>query len=54
MTIENAHTFLDELKKKGPDLELIPNIWTEFFGNHVDQALKERRTSKDELLKATA
>tara|TARA_B100000989_G_scaffold270215_1_gene226173 strand:+ start:116 stop:292 length:177 start_codon:yes stop_codon:yes gene_type:complete len=54
MTIENAHTFLDELKKKGPDLELMSNIGTEFFGNHIDQALKERGTSKDELLKATA
>ena len=34
MTIENADTFLGELKKKGPDLELMSNIGTEFFSNH--------------------
>ena len=54
MTVENAHAFLDELKEKGPNPELMSKTGTEFNGDHVDEALKARGTSKDELLKAAA
>ena len=54
MTVENAHAFLDELKEKGHSPELMSKIGTDFKDEHICQALKERGTSKDELLKAAA
>ena len=54
MTVENAHAFLDELKEKGHSPELMYKIGTDFNDEHICQALKERGTSKDELLKAAA
>ena len=54
MTVENAHAFLDELKEKGHSPELMSKIGTDFNADHMNQALKERGTSKDELLKAAA
>ena len=54
MTVENAHAFLDELKEKGHSPELMSKIGTDFNGDHIDEALKARGTSKDELLKAAA
>ena len=54
MTVENAHAFLDELKEKGHSPELMSKIGTDFNDEHISQALKERGTSKDELLKAAA
>ena len=54
MTLENAHAFLDELKEKGHSPELMYKIGTDFNDEHICQALKERGTSKDELLKAAA
>ena len=54
MTVENAHAFLDELKEKGTSPELMSKIGTDFKDEHICQALKERGTSKDELLKAAA
>ena len=54
MTVENAHAFLDELKEKGHSPELMSKIGTDFKDEHICQALKERGTSKDQLLKAAA
>ena len=54
MTVENAHAFLDELKEKGHSPELMAKIGTDFNSDHIDEALKERGTSKDELLKSAA
>ena len=54
MTVENAHAFLDELKEKGHSPELMSKIGTDFKDEHICQALKERGTSKDELLKSAA
>tara|TARA_B100001093_G_scaffold477747_1_gene505329 strand:- start:600 stop:839 length:240 start_codon:yes stop_codon:yes gene_type:complete len=54
MTVENAHAFLDELKEKGHSPELMSKIGTDFNSDHIDEALKARGTSKDELLKAAA
>ena len=54
MTVENAHAFLDELKEKGPNHELMSKIGTDFNADHLDEALKARGTSKDELLKTAA
>ena len=54
MTVENAHAFLDELKEKGHSPELMSKIGTDFNGDHMNQALKEKGTSKDELLKVAA
>ena len=54
MTLENAHAFLDELKEKGASPELMSKIGTDFNGDHMNQALKERGTTKDELLKTAA
>ena len=54
MTVENAHAFLDELKEKGHSPELMSKIGTDFNDEHISQALEERGTSKDELLKAAA
>ena len=54
MTVENAHAFLDELKEKGTSPELMSKIGTDFKDEHICQALKERGTSKDQLLKAAA
>ena len=54
MTVENAHAFLDELKEKGHSPELMSKIGTDFTPEHINQAFKERGTSKDELLKSAA
>ena len=54
MTVENAHAFLDELKEKGHSPELMSKIGTDFNADHMNEALKARGTSKDELLKAAA
>ena len=54
MTVENAHAFLNELKEKGHSPELMSKIGNDFKDEHICQALKERGTSKDELLKAAA
>ena len=54
MTVENAHAFLDELKEKGHSPELMAKIGTDFNSDHIDEALKARGTSKDELLKVAA
>ena len=54
MTVENAHAFLDELKDKGHSPELMSKIGTDFKSEHMTEALKERGTSKDDLLKKAA
>ena len=55
MTVENAKAFLDELLDgKGHSHELMSKIGTDFNDEHISQALKERGTSKDDLLKAAA
>ena len=54
MTLENAHAFLDELKKNGHTPELMSKIGTDFNADHMSEALKARGTSKDDLLKAAA
>ena len=54
MTVENSHAFLDKLKEKGPNPELMSKIGTDFNSDHIDEALIARGTSKDELLKAAA
>jgi hypothetical protein len=54
MTVANANAFLDQLKKGSPTPELMAKIGTDFTKEHVSQALKERGTSKDELLKAAS
>tara|TARA_B100000989_G_scaffold213209_1_gene162029 strand:+ start:426 stop:569 length:144 start_codon:yes stop_codon:yes gene_type:complete len=46
MIVENEHAFLDELKEKGPNPELMSKIGTDFNGECIDEALKERGTSK--------
>jgi hypothetical protein len=51
MTVANANAFLDQLKKGSPTPELMAKIGTDFTKEHVSQALKERGTSKDDLLK---
>ncbi len=54
MTVKNAHAFLDELLDKGHSPDLMSKIGTDFKSEHMTEALKERGTSKDELLKAAA
>ena len=54
MTVENAHAFLDELKKDGHSPELMKKLGTEFDSSHMSEALKARGTSKDDLLKVAA
>ena len=54
MTVKNAHAFLDELKEKGHSPELMSKIGTDFNGDHMDEALKERGSSKEKLLKIAA
>ena len=54
MTVENAHAFLDELKKDGHSPELMSKVGTDFDSSHMTEALKARGTSKDELLKVAA
>ena len=51
MTVANANAFLDELKSGSATPELMAKIGTDFTKEHVAQALKERGTSKDDLLK---
>tara|TARA_Y100001968_G_C19048802_1_gene568109 strand:+ start:409 stop:642 length:234 start_codon:yes stop_codon:yes gene_type:complete len=50
MTVENAHSFLDELQKKGHSPELMAKIGTDFQKEHIHEALKQRNSSKDDLL----
>ena len=54
MTVANANAFLDQLKTGSVTPELMAKIGTDFTKEHVAQALKDRGTSKDELLKAAA
>ena len=54
ITVENAHAFLDELKKDGHSPELMSKVGTDFDSSHMTEALKARGTSKDELLKVAA
>ena len=54
MTVENAHAFLDELKKGGHTPDLMSKVGTDFDSSHMTEALKARGTSKDELLKVAA
>ena len=54
MTVANANAFLDQLKSGSATPELMAKIGTDFTKEHVSQALKERGTSKDELLKAAS
>ena len=54
MTVENAHAFLDELKEKGHSPELMSKIGTEFSADHIDEALKSKGKTKDDLLKVAA
>jgi|TARA_B100001121_G_C18578574_1_gene568526 hypothetical protein len=42
MTVENAHAFLDEMKKKGPTPELMKKVGTHFDKSHLEDALKNR------------
>jgi hypothetical protein len=54
MTVANAHAFLDQLKTGSATPELMAKIGTDFTKEHVAQALQERGTSKDDLLKVAA
>ena len=54
MTVANAHAFLDQLKTGSATPELMAKIGTDFTKEHVAQALQERGTSKDDLLKAAS
>ena len=42
MTVENAHAFLDEMKKSGPSPELMAKVGTHFDKSHMAEALKKR------------
>ena len=42
MTVENAHDFLDEMKKSGPTPELLAKVGTHFDKTHMNEALKKR------------
>ena len=42
MTVENAHAFLDEMKKNGPSPELLAQVGTNFDKSHMNEALKKR------------
>ncbi len=55
MTVENAKEFLDEiLDGEGASHELLSKIGTDFNSDHMNEALKARGTTKDDLLKAAA
>ena len=54
MTVENAHAYIESILKNGPSDDLHAQINVKFKSEHIHQALKERGTSKDELLKAAA
>jgi hypothetical protein len=54
MTVANAHAFLDQLKTGSATPELMAKIGTDFTKEHMSQALQERGTSKDDLLKVAA
>jgi len=51
MTVENAHSFLDELRANGPNAKLMSKIGTEFQPEHMQEALKTKGINHDELLK---
>jgi len=42
MSVDNAHAFLDELKKSGPTPELMGQIGTKFQKEHMSEAVKSR------------
>lgn len=42
MSVENAHAFLDELKKSGPSFELMSQIGNKFQKEHMAEAIKTR------------
>lgn len=42
MTVENAHAFLEEMKKTGPTPELLAKVGTHFDKTHMGEALKSR------------
>ncbi len=42
MSVENAHAFLDELKKSGPTPELMGQIGSKFQKEHMAEAVKTR------------
>jgi hypothetical protein len=45
MTVENAHAFLDEMKKTGPSPELMSKISSDFTKDHMKEALDSRGIS---------
>ena len=56
MTVENAKSFVKHLIEDGnePDHNHMSKIGTEFTKEHMEQALKEMGTSKEDLLKQAA
>lgn len=54
MTVENAHAYIESMIQNGPSDDLHAQINVKFKSEHIHQALKERGTSKDELLKKAA
>ena len=54
LTVASTHAFFDQLKTGSATPELMAKIGTDFTKEHVAQALKERGTSKDDLLKAAS
>jgi hypothetical protein len=54
MTVANASAFLDQIKTSGPTPELMGKIGKDFSKDHMAQALSDRGTSKDDLLKAAS
>jgi hypothetical protein len=54
MTVANASAFLDQIKTSGATPELISKIGKDFSKDHMAQALSDRGSSKDDLLKAAS
>ena len=54
MTVENTHAYIESMIQNGPSDDLHAQINVKFKSEHIHQALKERGTSKDELLKKAA
>ena len=54
MTVENAYAYIESMIQNGPSDDLHAQINVKFKSEHIHQALKERGTSKDELLKKAA
>ena len=51
MTVENAHSFLDDLAKDGHSHDLMAKIGTEFNADHMTEALKQKGITREDMLK---